>query len=41
MAEGGSSSFVQPAIPRFNGHYDHWGFDIIKFGIIKVKNFLI
>ena len=19
------SSFVQPAIPRFNGHYDHWG----------------
>ena len=24
MAEGGSSSFVQPAIPRFNGHYDHW-----------------
>jgi len=21
MAEG---NFVQPAIPRFNGHYDHW-----------------
>jgi len=21
MAEG---NFVQPAIPRFDGHYDHW-----------------
>lgn len=19
-----SSNFVQPAIPRFDGHYDHW-----------------
>ena len=31
MAEGGSSSFVQPAIPRFNGHYDHWAMLIIFY----------
>jgi hypothetical protein len=24
MAESGSSSFVQPAIPKFDGYYDHW-----------------
>ena len=24
MTQGGSSSFVQPAIPRFDGQYDHW-----------------
>ncbi|KAI4305687.1 hypothetical protein L6164_029038 [Bauhinia variegata] len=24
MAECGSSSFVQPAIPKFDSHYDHW-----------------
>ena len=24
MAESNSSGFVQPAIPKFDGHYDHW-----------------
>ena len=24
MATENNSSFVQPAIPRFDGHYDHW-----------------
>nr|KYP50277.1 Retrovirus-related Pol polyprotein from transposon TNT 1-94 [Cajanus cajan] len=24
MANANDSSFVQPAIPRFDGHYDHW-----------------
>ena len=24
MATENNNSFVQPAIPRFNGHYDHW-----------------
>lgn len=24
MAESNSSVFVQPAIPKFDGHYDHW-----------------
>ena len=32
MAEGRSSSFVQPAIPRFDGHYDHW--------VMLMENFL-
>lgn len=50
MAEGGSSSFVQPAIPRFNGHYDHWAmlmenflrskeyWDLIENGILMVAD---
>ena len=24
-------NFVQPAIPRFNGHYDHWSMLMEKF----------
>jgi hypothetical protein len=24
MATENNSSFVQPSIPRFDGHYDHW-----------------
>jgi len=23
-SEGSSSGFVQPAIPKLDGHYDHW-----------------
>jgi len=25
------SSFVQPAVPRFDGHYDHWAMLIENF----------
>jgi len=25
------SSFVQPAIPKFDGHYDHWAMLMEKF----------
>ena len=25
------NSFVQPVIPRFNGHYDHWSMPIENF----------
>ena len=50
MAEGGSSSFVQPVISRFNGHYDHWAmlmenflrskeyWDLIENGILMVAD---
>jgi len=24
MAESNSNGFVQPTIPKFDGHYDHW-----------------
>jgi hypothetical protein len=24
MAESGNSGLIQPAIPKFDGHYDHW-----------------
>ncbi|CAL2265082.1 unnamed protein product [Prunus armeniaca] len=32
MAESNSSGFVQPAIPKFDGHYDHW--------VMLMENFL-
>ena len=44
-----SSSFVQPAIPRFDGHYDHWSmlmenflrskeyWGLIEKGILQTK----
>jgi len=50
MGEGGSSSFVLPAIPRFDGHYDHWTmlmenffrskeyWDLIENGILVVAD---
>ena len=31
MAIENNSSFVQPAIPRFDGHYDHWAMLIENF----------
>jgi len=31
MVEGSNSNFVQPAIPRFHGHYDHWAMLIENF----------
>jgi hypothetical protein len=33
MAEG---NFVQPAIPRFDGHYDHWAMLMENF--LRPKN---
>ena len=48
MAESNSSGFVQPAIPKFDGHYDHWAmlmenflrskeyWDLIENGILGV-----
>lgn len=50
MAEGGSSSFMQPAIPKFDGHYDHWAmlmenflrskeyWGLVENGILVVPN---
>ena len=32
-----SSSFVQPAIPRFDGHYDHWAMLMENF--LKSKEY--
>ncbi|KAL0350103.1 UNVERIFIED_CONTAM: hypothetical protein Sradi_4159500 [Sesamum radiatum] len=30
-----SENFVQPAIPRFDGHYDHWGMLMENFLRLK------
>jgi len=32
-----SESFVQPAIPRFDGHYDHWSMSMENF--LRSKEF--
>ena len=34
-AERQVDNFVQPTIPRFDGHYDHWGMLIENFLISK------
>jgi len=48
MAESNNNGFVQPAIPKFNEHYDHWAmlmenflrskeyWDLIENGILVV-----
>jgi hypothetical protein len=48
MAESNNNGFVQPTIPKFDGHYDHWMmlmenflhskeyWDLIKNGILVV-----
>ena len=50
MAESNSSKYVQPAIPRFDGHYDHWAklmenflrskeyWHLVEHGILVVTN---
>ncbi|KAF1870768.1 hypothetical protein Lal_00037382 [Lupinus albus] len=32
-----SESFVQPAIPRFDGHYDHWS--MLMENILRSKEY--
>jgi cation diffusion facilitator CzcD-associated flavoprotein CzcO len=34
MAEG---NFVQPAIPRFDGHYDHWA--MLMENLLRSKDY--
>jgi len=36
-SEGSSSDFVQPAIPKLDGHYDHWAMLMENF--MRSKNF--
>ena len=47
------NNFVQPAIPRFNGHYDHWSmlmetflrskeyWTLVETGIVEPANEIV
>ena len=37
MASDNNNNFVQPAIPRFDGHYDHWSMLMENF--LRSKEF--
>jgi hypothetical protein len=39
MANDSNNNFIQPAIPRFDGHFDHWSMLMENF--LRSKEFWI
>jgi hypothetical protein len=39
MANDSNSNFIQPSIPRFDGHFDHWSMLMENF--LRSKEFWI